>query len=306
MADGVYHVTSRGLERRQIVRDDRDRQRWVDLLGEVAERRRWRVLAWVLMDNHFHLFVRTPDADLSAGMHDLNSGYVTGFNRRQNRRGPLYQGRFNAVLVERDYHYWELSRYVHLNPVRAGMVVRPDDHLWGSCRAYLGRDAPPGWLTWQDVLREHGRTLRLARRAYGQFLSARASLTAPNPLMGAVAGTLLGSDRFVARMRTWLQDRLPDREVPAARRLRRAASIDDVVAEVCRVYDVPVDALAQRGRHHNVPRRAAIYLCRQLTGAPIDGIGSRFGGIRGSRVSHIVAHVKQERTRSRTLNRLII
>src|SRR5512136_660169 len=115
--DGVYHVTSRGLERRKIVLDDRDRRKWLELLGEGATRRRWRVFAWALLDNHFHLFLRTPDADLSAGMHDLNSGYVSVFNRRHKRCGPLLQGRFKGILVERAAHDWELSRYVHLNPV---------------------------------------------------------------------------------------------------------------------------------------------------------------------------------------------
>ncbi|MBM4043285.1 MAG: hypothetical protein FJ290_32760, partial [Planctomycetes bacterium] len=92
IAGGVYHVTNRGLEQRAIVRDDADRLRWHKLLDVVATRRRWRVFAWVLLDNHFHLFLQTPDADLSPGMHDLESGYASGFNRRHERRGPLFQG----------------------------------------------------------------------------------------------------------------------------------------------------------------------------------------------------------------------
>jgi REP element-mobilizing transposase RayT len=96
----VYHVTSRGIERRAIVRDDRDRARWLDLLDTVATRRRWQVYAFALMGNHLHLFLRTPNANLSAGMHDLNSGYATGFNRRHRRVGPLCQGRFKALRPE--------------------------------------------------------------------------------------------------------------------------------------------------------------------------------------------------------------
>ena len=217
VADGVYHVTSRGLERRAIVRDDIDRARWVELLSRVADKRRWRVFAWALMGNHFHLFLRTPDADLSAGMHDLNSGYVTGFNRRHNRVGPLFQGRFKAVLVERGYHYWELSRYVHLNPVRAGVVAQPDAYAWSSCSAYFQARGAPEWLAWEEVLGEYGRTMRTARRAYRQFLDAGLSPELRSPLREATAGMLLGSPRFIERTRAWLAKRLPDREVPAAR-----------------------------------------------------------------------------------------
>ena len=101
--DGVYHVTTRGWERRRIVRSDRDREDWLELLDQVVTRCGWRVFAWVLMTNHFHLFVRTPEANLSAGMHDLNSGYASLFNRRYRRAGSLFQGRFKgqAPMVDR-------------------------------------------------------------------------------------------------------------------------------------------------------------------------------------------------------------
>ena len=130
--DGIYHVTTRGLERRDIFCDDQDRSYWLTLLDTVANRRDWRILSWVLMDNHFHIFLRTPHGDLSAGMHDLNAPYVTVFNRRHKRVGPLFQGRYKGILVERGYHYWELSRYIHLNPVRAGMVDDPEKYRWSS------------------------------------------------------------------------------------------------------------------------------------------------------------------------------
>ncbi len=150
--DGIYHVTTRGLERRKIVRDDTDRERWLDLLDGVCRRRDWRVFAWVLMDNHFHLFLRTPHADLSAGMHDLNSGYATYFNRQHHRCGPLYQGRFKAILVEDEKHGWELSRYVHLNPVRAKRVTDPRRYRWSSCRHYFDSRGRPDWLAWEEVV----------------------------------------------------------------------------------------------------------------------------------------------------------
>ena len=127
-----------------IVRSDRDREDWLRLLDKTATRCGWRVFAWVLMTNHFHLYLRTPQPNLSAGMHDLNSGFTPSlFNRRHRRVGSLFQGRFKAILVEDDSHSWELSRYVHLNPVRAKMVDRPEDYRWGSYPAFLDRRKSP-------------------------------------------------------------------------------------------------------------------------------------------------------------------
>ena len=286
---GLYHVTSRGLERRAIAAGARDRQRWLDLLDVVSVRRRWRVLASVLMGNHFHLVVETPDADLSAGMHDLNAGYATWFNRRHGRVGPLFQGRFKAILVEHGSHEWELSRYVHLNPVRARLVERPEAYRWGSCRAYLTGGRAPAWLAWEDVLRQHGRTLRAARRAYRRFLAEGLAAGVKSPLAGAVASTLLGSESFVARMRAWLADRLPDRDVPAARALRPAVTLEDVATAVCDVFSVDAARLAEPRRHGDAARAAAVYLSRKLAGASGVAVGARFGGVTGAAVSQTVA-----------------
>ena len=297
LPDGVYHVTSRGLERRRIVRDDADRQRWVDGLATVAQRRDWRVFAWVLMDNHFHLFLRVPRGDLSAGMHDLNSGYVTFFNRRHRRHGPLLQGRFKAILVERDYHYDELSRYVHLNPVRAHLAPDPEDYQWGSCRDYFHqRDAPP-WLAWQEVLAAYGRSMRAARRAYRAFLREGLASRPRSPLADAHASTLLGSGRFVERMKRWLERRLPDRDMPAARRLRPHVSIEAVEEAVCTTYAVSADELRVRGRHNNEARRVAVYVARTLAATAARVVGDRWGGVSPAAVSNVVRQVIDRRER---------
>jgi len=131
MEYGIYYdVTSRGWERRVVARDDRNRQEWFRLLDRVVVRCGWRFFAWALMNNHFQLFFQTPEANLSVGMHDLNSGYATWFNRRYRRVGSLFQGRFKAILVADESYWWTLSRYIHLNPVRTRMVERPEDHPW--------------------------------------------------------------------------------------------------------------------------------------------------------------------------------
>ena len=119
-AGAVWHLTSRGNERREIFREDEDRERFLRILAGVVKRFRWRVHAYVLMGNHYHLLVDTPEPTLSRGMKHLNGVYTQNFNRRHRRVGHLLQGRFKAILVERESHLLELTRYVVLNPVRPG------------------------------------------------------------------------------------------------------------------------------------------------------------------------------------------
>ena len=125
IANAVHHVTQRGLERRNIVLNEDDRSHWWRLFERVARRCQWRVFAVALLDNHFHIFLRTPQPNLSDGMQDLDGGYASFFNQRHDREGPLFQGRFKSVPVEHESHSWELSRYVHLNPYRAKLTTNP-------------------------------------------------------------------------------------------------------------------------------------------------------------------------------------
>ena len=303
--DGIYHVTSRGLERRRIVRDQADRRRWTELLGRVALRRAWRVYAWVLMDNHYHLFVRTVRGDLSAGIHDLNGGYVTGFNRRHRRSGPLLQGRFKGILVDSEFHSWELNRYIDLNPVRAGLVTQPEEYRWGSCQYYFGVGRVPEWLAWEEILAQYGRTLRRARQAYKEYVMAGVFSPPESPLRGTVASALLGSAKFIECMRSRLLEGLPDREVPGARELRASIPLQVIEHAVCQSYDVSVELLCTRGRRNNEQRSVAIYLSRRLTARSLTEIGRHFGGVNAQAVSNIEAQTRTRLQGDRRLSKRV-
>jgi putative transposase len=135
-----YHVMSRGNERRPIVRDDADREKRLDWLRRTIETYGWRLHAFTLMNNHDHLFVETPEAKLSAGMQFFNGAYTSYFNRRYRRAGHLLQGRYKAQLVEEEGYYLEVSRYIHLNAVRACCVERPEQYRWSSYPSYHSKD----------------------------------------------------------------------------------------------------------------------------------------------------------------------
>ncbi|HUU83854.1 MAG TPA: transposase [Phycisphaerae bacterium] len=261
----VYHVMARGNERRAIVRDDRDRKRWLDTLGRVAERYGWRVSAFALMDNHFHLFLQTPQPNLSAGMHDLNGSYAGYFNARHRRVGHLLQGRFKSLLVE-DRGYWrQVSRYVHLNPVRARLAARPEDWRWSS---YPGYHRPARRLAWADygpVLAEFGGDGPDGRRAYRAYVEDALGRRLDNPLSAAVHGLVLGSDAFVERVRAMVAGQAEDPETPTLGRLRRGAGMAEVIAAVVgRLGGQPERWRA--GRRCDDPSRAvAAYVARQAS-----------------------------------------
>ena len=168
VAGAVYHVTARGNRRQSIYEDERDRARFAELLTVVVRRRRWRCHAYCLMPNHYHLVLETP-GDLSAGLQELNGQYAQWFNHRHAVTGHLFQGRFHAVLVQSDWHALQLSRYIVLNPVRAGLAAGPEGWKWSSFRSVVG-DAPrPRFLTTEWLLGFFGKDPRSARDTYRRF-----------------------------------------------------------------------------------------------------------------------------------------
>jgi REP element-mobilizing transposase RayT len=187
-----YHVTSRGNARGAIFLDDVDHEEFLWRLGGVVREHRWLCHAYCLMTNHFHLLLETPEANLSRGMRRLNGAWSQHFNRRHERVGHLLQGRFHAVLVERDSHLLELARYVVLNPVRGGMVTTPEDYRWSSLRATLGLAPAPAWLDSRALLARFG-----SRARYLDFVHEGIGQISP---WAAVRGGILGSDDFVAQL----------------------------------------------------------------------------------------------------------
>lgn len=207
----LYHVTSRGNARAPIFFADPDRQLFLDVLGDVIEQYRWLCYAYCLMPNHYHLLVQTPEPNLSRGMRQLNGVYTQRFNRKHDRVGHLLQGRFKGILVERESHLLELSRYVVLNPVRAGMEESPEEYRWSSLRATLGRARAPSWLSVDSLVRHFGSSLR-----YRAFV--REGIDARSP-WEELRGALLGSEGFARRLKGQLVPKAAQREIPRRERL---------------------------------------------------------------------------------------
>lgn len=225
LAGGLYHVTSRGDRREAIYGDDQDRTDWLAVLGDVCSRFNWRCHAWCQMTNHYHIVVETPEANLSKGMRQLNGVYTQASNHRHGLVGHLFQGRFKAILVERDAYLLELARYVVLNPVRAAMVSQAGDWSWSSYRAMVGAEPAPVWLEIDWVLGQFGEERALARAGYAAFV--RQGVGQPSVWDGLRHQVFLGSEPFVEHhcVAATTPERL--REVPRAQRRPLAKPLAD-------------------------------------------------------------------------------
>ena len=212
----LYHVTSRGNASQRVFRDDEDRELFLATLAWVVERFGWRCHAYCLMDNHIHLLIDTPQPNLSRGMRQLNGVYTQRFNRRHGKVGHLFQGRYKAILVEKEGYLLELARYIVLNPVRAKMVKTPERYPWSSYQPMLGLAPVPPALAIEWVLDQFARTRATARRRYAKFVHD--GIGVPGPWEEVKGQVLLGSEAFIERLAPQLQE-CSTREIPKRQRL---------------------------------------------------------------------------------------
>lgn len=226
----MYHVTSRGDRREVIYEDDADRERFLEVLGETVSDFNWLCYAYVLMGNHYHLVIETPDGNLSKGMRQLNGVFTQWSNRRHGRTGHLFQGRYKAILVDSDSYLLELTRYVVLNPVRAGLARRPDAWPWSSYRAMIEPALAPPWLAVDGLLAQFGARRSRAAQQYVRFVAEGMSA---RPIWEHLNRQVyLGDERFVAtaqkRSLRWSSE---DVNIPRSQRRPPAAPLDVIASK---------------------------------------------------------------------------
>lgn len=241
----VYHVTSRGNARADIFADAEDRASFLKLLQSVVKRYRWQCHAYCLMDNHYHLLIETPDGNLSRGMRELNGRFTQHYNRRHRRVGHLLQGRFKAILVEKESHLLALCRYIVRNPVAAEMVQSAGDWPWSSYLATAGAIPDGELLTTAWILAQFGASSTTARVRYQRYVAEADEAVSPwEALRG---GVLLGDEAFVERFREVLDERRDHTEIPQKERLVDRPPLEVLFAGV-------EDAAAR----HRVAHRACV------------------------------------------------
>ncbi len=256
-AGALYHITSRGDRREDIYRDNGDREQWLEILGQVCKRFNWIIHGYCLMSNHYHLLAETVDGNLSRGMRQLNGLYTQQFNRRYHESGHLFQGRYKAILVQKEAYLIELVRYVVLNPVRAGMVRRPEDWVWSSFNAMIGADTETEWLDVDWTLSQFGTDRKQATLAYRQFVMEGKGL--PDPKEQIKHQMFLGNDRFIDEHRRSIEKPEKLREVYKAHKRSIALSLADYQKKylqrneaMARAYLSGAYTMAEIGGHFKV------------------------------------------------------
>jgi len=215
-AGALYHVTSRGDGREAIYLQDQDRQVWLEVLAQVCERFNWAVHAYCQMGNHYHLLVETPDSNLAKGMRQLNGVYTQRFNQAHARVGHVFQGRYKAILVQKEAYLLELSRYVVLNPVRARMVRGASDWPWSNYRATSGLAPVPAWLETDWILAAFAERRQDAQFEYRRFVAEGKGQ--PSPWEELKNQIFLGSEAFVEEMQRQVDGNRRLSEIPRTQR----------------------------------------------------------------------------------------
>jgi REP element-mobilizing transposase RayT len=319
--NGWYHVTNRGNNRERVFLDERDRRHFLQLLGQMSERLAVQVHAYVLMDNHYHLLVRTPEANLSAAVQWLNVAYSIWWNRRHGRTGHVFQGRFKAVVVESGQWVLACSLYLHLNPVAvAGLGLSKREKLaesrglrrapaavlakrlerlrgypWSSFRAYAGYGTGPEWLRREELLARAG-----GQAGYRKLAEHKVRRGLEEPLWSQLRwGLVLGGERFARKVQATLK---VGRESSGRRGARGRRSWGEVLRAVERARGERWEAFAARRGDPGLA--LALYVARRCTGMTLRALGQAVGGMDYNAAGMAISRFERRLLKDSSLRRM--
>lgn len=271
-----YHVMNRGLAYQDAFTNRSDRELFLNILSDCHEMWGVRVLAYCLLSNHYHLLIQTPQANMSRVMRHLDGVYTQRYNRRHIRDGPLFRGRYKAILVDAEMYVLAVARYIHHNPVEAGLVRSPEAYEWSSCRHYLREQGRLPWLDADQILSRFSEKDRL--KTFMDFMRSKIEEPLEEFYRAKRLQPVLGSNGFIESIRERLKNRPTDiKEVPAAKRYLSPDHLT-CLKTVAQIYNSDEENIRRgvRGRRHEA-RAMAIYVCRKLAGMKQEAIAKVFG-----------------------------
>ncbi len=291
--DAWYHVMNRGRRGGNIFTTKEDYMSFVDLLKELDDVFNVKIVAYCLMPSHYHLLFQTPDANLSRSMRHLNGVYTQRYNKRHCCDGQLFRGRYKSIVVESDSYALELLRYIHRNPLEAGLVDNLQQYQWSTHKKYLSDSKKWKWLHKDYILKLFSKSKPESIRLYKQFV-LKGTPEEINQIFGRRnLPTVLGSKSFVERIKDKFFNMNNFEEIPETKKL--APDVEIIKQTVCKAYDVKETELyvTMRG-YFNEPRNVAVYLIRYLRNDTLKKVGEQFGIAKYSTVSSIVERVKDD------------
>ncbi len=287
----VFHVYSRGNLKLDILAEDHRKRYFLDLMRRGSQRYRVAIFAFCIMDNHYHISLRISDENLHQFMHYLGSSYAN-FLVRSGWEGHVFAGRYKAVRIEEEEYFLVVNRYIHLNPVEAGIAQRPGDYAWSNyCDCIYGRDSEWTDSSWLEEYFGHDATE--ARREYRAFVEGAIGDGVRYPENEVVAQALLGSEVFLKRIKTGIRDEIGEKRVIGKKYLTRVPSLADVHDALCEYFGV---SGIEKGDYRTDEEyryicALLIYIAREYTPATCRDIGELLGGVNENTVSRRYARL---------------
>ena len=300
--DAWYHVMNRGRRGEKVFEEKNDYNAFIDLLKELVEDYNVKIPAYCLMSNHYHLLVQTPDANISRSMRHLNGVYTQRFNRMHFCDGQLFRGRYKSIIVDGDSYLLELLRYIHRNPLEAGIVDKLINYTWSSHKGYLSGAKKWDWLHKNYILALFSKNRAESVKRYKKFVS-KETPEEINQIFGRRnLPMIIGNKSFVDEIKDKFFPSKTHEEVPESRFL--APDVDTIINEVCKYYNIRNnDLLLSRRGYFNEPRNVAIYLIRHLRRDTLKDVGRYFGVVKNSTISSIDRRLKREMIRHKKIKR---
>lgn len=301
----VYHVLSRGNRSENIFSEERDKEYFVEILQRGAEKYRIDLYAYCVMGNHYHLLMSMPEGGLTKIMHYIGSSYGSYLRRNKGWIGHVFAGRYKSLCVEKESYLLELSRYIHLNPIRARIVRYPEDYPWSSYGFYIGKKKKPHWINTNWFLEEYGRSLKTSQRKYKGFVESGMDKPLPYPVEKVVGQAILGNKKFVKKVVKGVKRDRDFTEITAKRIYSSSIDIDEVYKKVCEHYGI--EELRRNedemSREKKLGREMFIYLSKGYTAALNREIAEALGDISTSGISHQYRRTIRKMQREKELYR---
>lgn len=270
--NATYHITARGNRKENIVYSDKDKVVFIERMNATCSKYSFTCYAYCLMDNHYHLFIKTPHANISEGMHYLNTSYTNWFKAEHNIVGVVFQGRYKSILVDEDSYGIKLSAYIHLNPLRAGIVDDIEEYRWSSYLDYIGKRKSLEGLDTEFILGQFDEETEKARRKYKRFIFENINMV--NPLEDSYRGIAVGSERFIERIKEKINSIGKKREMVETRVAGTYGS-EEIVGCIVKRFKIGNGEVLRKSRG-NIYRQMAMYLMKRYTMLSLKDIGEIF------------------------------
>ena len=295
----AYHVMSRGNERRNIFRQDGDYRKLLAIIKKAKSRYDFKLYAYTLMTNHYHLLIKIEKANLSDIMQEVNGAYSAYFNRKYKRKGYFFENRFKSVIVEHGQNLLEELRYIHLNPLRAGMVERLDQYPWTSHNQYRG-GFEKGFAEPDHLLGLFAKTRLGAVPKYEAYMGEGTIKDNDGDTMGHFGQCAIGSKDFIREIKMMFKDKVLPRDICGRVQMKEVIEKEVVVESALKYYKITRKKLEQKGRWNKI-KPVVIYLLAADSGLKNTEIGQVFGGLYGSGVGRVVEEIGKRVTKDKEL-----